>query len=46
MLDGSDGFLNLPYEQVLAACDTGFFPSWYEPWGYTRRKARPGPCPP
>ena len=39
MLDGSDGFLNLPYEQVLAACDTGFFPSWYEPWGYTPQES-------
>lgn len=35
MLDGNDGFLNMPYEQVIAACDLGFFPSWYEPWGYT-----------
>ncbi|WP_165071449.1 alpha-glucan family phosphorylase [Desulfovibrio sp. ZJ200] len=35
MLDGNDGFLNMPYEQVIAACDIGFFPSWYEPWGYT-----------
>lgn len=35
MLDGNDGFLNMPYEEVLAACDEGFFPSWYEPWGYT-----------
>ena len=35
MLDGNDGFLNMPYEDVIAACDMGFFPSWYEPWGYT-----------
>ncbi|MDR1776798.1 MAG: alpha-glucan family phosphorylase [Desulfovibrio sp.] len=35
MLDGHDGFLNMPYEEVLSACDAGFFPSWYEPWGYT-----------
>lgn len=35
MLDGNDGFLNMPYEEVISACDIGFFPSWYEPWGYT-----------
>jgi len=35
MLNGHDGFLNMPYEDVIAACDMGFFPSWYEPWGYT-----------
>lgn len=35
MLDGNDGFFNMPYEDIIAACDFGFFPSWYEPWGYT-----------
>lgn len=35
MMDGNDGFLNMPYEDVISACDVGFFPSWYEPWGYT-----------
>ncbi len=35
MLNGDDGFINMPYEDVLAACDLGVFPSWYEPWGYT-----------
>ena len=35
LLDGKDGFLNMRYEEVLAACDLGVFPSWYEPWGYT-----------
>ncbi|MBQ7456120.1 MAG: alpha-glucan family phosphorylase [Desulfovibrio sp.] len=35
MLDGQDGFFNLRYEEIIAACDTGCFPSWYEPWGYT-----------
>ncbi|MBQ4125388.1 MAG: alpha-glucan family phosphorylase, partial [Desulfovibrio sp.] len=35
LLNGRDGFLNLPYEEVLAASDLGVFPSWYEPWGYT-----------
>ncbi|MDD4701088.1 MAG: alpha-glucan family phosphorylase [Desulfovibrio sp.] len=39
MLDGHDGFLNMPYEEVLAACDVGFFPSWYEPWGYTPQES-------
>ncbi len=38
-LNGHDGFLNLPYEQVLAACDLGAFPSWYEPWGYTPQES-------
>ncbi len=38
-LDGNDGFLNLPYDQVLAACDLGAFPSWYEPWGYTPQES-------
>lgn len=35
MLDGNDGFLDMPYFEVLSACDVGVFPSWYEPWGYT-----------
>lgn len=39
MLDGQDGFLNMPYEDVIAACDMGFFPSWYEPWGYTPQES-------
>ncbi len=39
MLDGHDGFLNMPYEEILAACDVGFFPSWYEPWGYTPQES-------
>ena len=30
LLDGNDGFLNMPYKEVLAACDLGVFPSWYE----------------
>ena len=38
LLDGNDGFLNMPYEEVLAACDLGVFPSWYEPWGYTPQR--------
>ena len=35
MLDGYDGFLNMPYFEILSGCDLGVFPSWYEPWGYT-----------
>lgn len=35
MLNGADGFLNMTYEEILAASDLGVFPSWYEPWGYT-----------
>ena len=35
MLDGKDGFFNMTYEEILSGCDAGFFPSWYEPWGYT-----------
>lgn len=35
MLDGHDGFLNMTYYDILAGCDLGVFPSWYEPWGYT-----------
>ncbi|OGT07740.1 MAG: hypothetical protein A2X78_03595 [Gammaproteobacteria bacterium GWE2_37_16] len=34
-LDGTDGVFDLPYEQVLAACDLSLFLSFYEPWGYT-----------
>ncbi|MBN1829443.1 MAG: alpha-glucan family phosphorylase [Deltaproteobacteria bacterium] len=34
-LDGFDGLLNMPYYDVLSACDLGIFPSYYEPWGYT-----------
>lgn len=39
LLDGRDGFLNMKYEEVLAACDLGVFPSWYEPWGYTPQES-------
>ncbi len=35
LLDGSDGFFNLTYADLLAGADLGVFPSWYEPWGYT-----------
>ena len=39
MLDGNDGFFNMQYEEILQACDAGFFPSWYEPWGYTPQES-------
>lgn len=39
MLNGEDGFLNMPYEEVISACDAGCFPSWYEPWGYTPQES-------
>lgn len=39
MLDGQDGFFNMPYEEIISACDFGFFPSWYEPWGYTPQES-------
>ena len=34
-LQGNDGVFDIPYEQILAACDLSVFPSFYEPWGYT-----------
>lgn len=34
-LDGHDGILDLPYYDLLSALDLTFFPSYYEPWGYT-----------
>ena len=39
LLDGRDGFFNMPYDDVLSACDLGVFPSWYEPWGYTPQES-------
>lgn len=39
LLNGGDGFLNMPYNEVLSACDLGVFPSWYEPWGYTPQES-------
>ena len=39
MLDGKDGFFNMPYFDVLSSGDLGVFPSWYEPWGYTPHEA-------
>ncbi len=34
-LDGSDGVLNMTYEEAITGCQLGVFPSYYEPWGYT-----------
>lgn len=34
-LEGIDGVFDLPYHDILASCDLGLFPSFYEPWGYT-----------
>ncbi|MBQ9453343.1 MAG: alpha-glucan family phosphorylase [Desulfovibrio sp.] len=39
MLDGNDGFFNMPYEDIIMSCDNGCFPSWYEPWGYTPQES-------
>ncbi|MEG1610087.1 MAG: alpha-glucan family phosphorylase, partial [Bilophila sp.] len=39
LMNGNDGFLNMSYDEVLAACDLGVFPSWYEPWGYTPQES-------
>jgi len=34
-LNGSDGVLNMSYYDLLIGLDATFFPSYYEPWGYT-----------
>jgi len=34
-LTGSDGLLNLSYEEAVQGSHLGVFPSYYEPWGYT-----------
>ena len=38
-LNGVDGFLNMPYYDIMSACHLGIFPSWYEPWGYTPQES-------
>ncbi|MFT4343690.1 MAG: glycogen/starch synthase [Candidatus Woesearchaeota archaeon] len=38
-LESDDGLLNAEYEEVVAACDIGLYPSYYEPWGYTPLEA-------
>ncbi|MFA6437594.1 MAG: glycogen/starch synthase [Candidatus Paceibacterota bacterium] len=34
-LTGSDGLLNLSYDECVQGSHLGIFPSYYEPWGYT-----------
>lgn len=34
-VDGFDGLFNKPLYNMVAGCDLGVFPSYYEPWGYT-----------
>jgi len=38
-LTPGDGFLDCPYESVLACMDLSCFPSFYEPWGYTPQES-------
>lgn len=34
-LDGNDGILDIPYNDLLPGFDMAVFPSYYEPWGYS-----------
>ena len=34
-LNGHDGVFNMSYYDLLIGLDATFFPSYYEPWGYT-----------
>ena len=34
-LNGNDGVFNMKYYDLLVGMDATFFPSYYEPWGYT-----------
>ena len=34
-LNGTDGIFNMSYYDLLIGLDATFFPSYYEPWGYT-----------
>jgi len=34
-LTGSDGLLNISYDECVQGSHLGVFPSYYEPWGYT-----------
>ncbi len=34
-LSEDDGLLSMDYEDAVVAASAGFFPSYYEPWGYT-----------
>ena len=37
-LSGADTLLNMTYYEAMHGCHLGVFPSFYEPWGYTRLK--------
>ena len=45
-LNGDDGLLNRSYYMMLAGLDLTIYPSYYEPWGYTRWSRAPLACPP
>ncbi|MCQ2144874.1 MAG: alpha-glucan family phosphorylase [Bacteroidales bacterium] len=34
-LNGDDGVFNMSYYDLMVGLDSTFFPSYYEPWGYT-----------
>lgn len=34
-LTGTEGLLDLTYQDAVVGCHLGVFPSYYEPWGYT-----------
>lgn len=34
-LSAGDNLLSMDYEEAVVASSAGFFPSYYEPWGYT-----------
>ena len=38
-LNGNDGFVNMPYYDILIGMDVSVFPSYYEPWGYTPQES-------
>ena len=38
-LDGKDGIVNMTYYDVVLGNDLCVYPSYYEPWGYTRLEA-------
>ncbi len=44
-LDGTDGLLDLPYEDTISGMHFGVFPSYYEPWGYTPPESMSLSCP-
>ncbi|MFW6025145.1 MAG: glycogen/starch synthase [Candidatus Woesearchaeota archaeon] len=44
-LDGTDGLLDLAYEDTISGMHLGVFPSYYEPWGYTPPESMALSCP-